>query len=38
MPCQWRNKPPSNVALVLCTVVFAWLAATQVSDAVTGVL
>ncbi|GAA0986557.1 Divalent metal cation transporter MntH [Nocardioides aquaticus] len=38
VPREWRNKPPSNVALVVCTVVFAWLAATQVYDAVSGVL
>ena len=37
VPREWRNKPPSNVALVVCTVVFAWLAATQVLDAVAGV-
>lgn len=33
---EWRNKLPSNLALVLCAVVFAWLAVTQVVDAVSG--
>lgn len=37
VPREWRNEPPSDIALVLCTAVSAWLAPTQVYDAVAGV-
>ena len=38
VPPEWRNKWYTNVALALCTVAFAALAANEVWGAVSGVL
>ena len=37
VPREWRNKLPSNIALVLCTLAFAALAVNEIVKAVTSV-
>jgi Mn2+/Fe2+ NRAMP family transporter len=37
VPREWRNKLPSNIALVVIAAVFAALAANEVYEAITGI-
>ncbi|GGF32241.1 iron transporter [Marmoricola endophyticus] len=36
VPREWRNKLPSNIAMVLCAVAFAALAVNEVAKAIAG--